>query len=56
MDDAISQSGFTVVDMGNDGKITDVLHLAARNLGWIRERMTLWTCTGTTKKGTNVPS
>jgi hypothetical protein len=26
MDDAIRQGGFTVVDMGNDGKITNVLH------------------------------
>jgi hypothetical protein len=27
MDDAISQGGFTVVDMGDDGEIADVIHV-----------------------------
>jgi hypothetical protein len=26
MDDAIGQGGFTVVNMGNDGKVSDVVH------------------------------
>jgi hypothetical protein len=26
MDDAIGQGGFTVVDMGNDGEVADVIH------------------------------
>ncbi len=27
MDDAIGQGRFTVVNMGNDGKVSDVLHV-----------------------------
>jgi hypothetical protein len=31
VDDAICQCGFAVIDMGNNGKITDMLHEAQNN-------------------------
>ena len=31
MDDAVCQCGFAVVDVGNDGEITDMLHEAQNN-------------------------
>jgi hypothetical protein len=31
VDDAICQCGFAVVNMGNNGKITDMLHEAQNN-------------------------
>jgi hypothetical protein len=47
MNDAIGQGGFTMINMGDDGEISNMLHW-----DWTNDRGRLWGMMGTIKKGT----